>query len=159
MANVTKHYIRSEQSYAGAAGNAWKKSYRFETNASGVCVNSDKTGALVQADVVRIGVLPGGIEIHDALAIVSDAFSALTTARAGFAYVDGVDSSEVPQDDDYFHVALATHTAGRTRANNAAVAPVVLPKEAYLILTVAGADHGSAGVLDVIVEGVLRGNP
>ena len=158
MANISKRYIRSEQSYAGSSGNAWKKIFRFATLATGAAIDCDMASPVAQGDVVRFGVLPAGLEIHDALAIVSDAFSALTTARVGFAYVDGLDSTEVPQDDDYFHAALATHTAGRTRADHAGVAPLVLPREAYLILTVAGADHAAPGVLDVIVEGILRGN-
>ena len=159
MATVTKKNVRKLQQYAGPQGNAWKDKFNFTTNASGVFVDSDKATAVVQTDVVRIGVLPAGLELHDALAIVSDAFTALTTAKVGFAYVDGVDSADVPQDDDYFFAALATNAQGRTRANNTAVAPVTLPKDAYLILTVAGADHAAAGVLDVIVEGVHKGQP
>jgi hypothetical protein len=90
---------------------------------------------------------------------VSDAFTAATTCKLGFAYVDGVDSTAVPQDDDYFSASVATNAAGRYVANNTAVAPVILPKDAYLIITVAGADHASAGVMDVIVEGIWTGVP
>lgn len=159
MANVTKNNVRKLQQYAGPQGNAWRDKFNFTTNASGVFVDSDQTTAVVQTNVVRIGILPAGLELHDALAIVSDAFTAVTTAKVGFEYVDGVDSTAVPQDDDYFFAALATNAAGRTRAANTAVAPVTLPKDAYLILTVAGADHASAGVLDLIVEGIHKGQP
>jgi hypothetical protein len=49
-------------------------------------------------------------------------------------------------------------TAGRTYANNLAVTPVTLPKDAYLILTVnAVADHAAAGRYDIIVDGVFTG--
>ena len=82
------------------------------------------------------------------LAIVSDAFTAATTAKIGFAYVDGVDSTSVPQDDDYFFLAgLATNALVRTRSTNTGVAPITLPKDAYVILTNAGAAHASVGVL------------
>jgi hypothetical protein len=62
----------------------------------------------------------------------------------------------VPQDADYFFNDLAG-TAGRTRANNTGVKPVVLPKDAYLIATVGGASNAAAGRLDIVVEGVLKG--
>ena len=91
------------------------------------------------------GLLPAGFRLDDALTIVSDAFAASTTAAIGFQYAD------------YFFAALDTATAGRTRANNAAVRPVTLPKDAYLILTRGGAADSAAGILDVIVEGVLMG--
>lgn len=159
MATVTKKGVRNERQYAAPQGNAFKKVFSFETNASGVYVNSDKTTAVADGDVVRIGFLQAGMELHDALAIVSDAFAASTTAKIGFAYVDGVDSTAVPQDDDYFFAALATSSVGRTRAANTAVRPVVLPKEAYLILTRGGAADSAAGVLDIVIEGILTGNP
>jgi len=43
--------------------------------------------------------------------------------------------------------------------NSATVAPVVLPKDAYLILTNAGANHSAVGILDVIVTGQVVGMP
>jgi hypothetical protein len=96
--------------------------------------------------------------LKDALAITSDAFTSSVTHDIGFEYVDGVDSSDVPQDADYFFNDLA-NTAARTRANNTGVRPVVLPKDAYVIATVAGADHASAGCLDLLIEVDLNGAP
>jgi len=157
MANVTKKNVRQQRSHAAPYGNKWVEKYHFETNASGVFLDSDKATAVVQADVVRIGIIPAGVELHDGLAIVSDLFNATSTAKIGFAYVDGVDSTTVPQDDDYFFAALALSAAGRTRANNTAVAPVILPKDAYLNLVLAAADLSAAGVLDMIVEGRMVG--
>lgn len=160
MANVTKDGVRTARQFGGVPyGNAWRGVFRFATNASGVMVDSDQATAVVQTNVVRIGVLPAGLQLHESLSIVSDAFTALTTCKLGFAYVDGVDVTATPQDDDYFSASVTTHTAGRYAANNLAVTPVTLPKDAYLILTVAGADHAAAGVMDVIVSGVHTGQP
>jgi len=157
MGTVTKKNVRQQRSHAAPYGNKWVEKYHFETNASGIFVDSDKATAVASADVVRIGIIPAGVELHDALSIVSDAFTALATADVGFAYVDGVDSTSVPQDADYFNAALAINAVGRTRAANTAVAPVILPKDAYLILTIGGASLAAVGILDVIVEGRMVG--
>lgn len=153
MATVNTKQMPYQAGISGPYGNGWKKKFTFQTTAAGVAVNTDKATAVAIGDVVRLGIMPAGVELHDALAIVSDAFTALTTAKIGFAYVDGVDDASVPQDDDYFFAALATSSAGRTSANNTAVRPVRLPKDAYLILTRAGAADASVGVMDLIVEG------
>ena len=157
MATVTKKRLPQAQQFTACYGNRFAQTYRFETSATGVFVDSSQATAIQVNDVVRIGILPAGLELHDALAVVSDAFAATTTADIGFAYCDGVDSTTVPQDADYFFAALATSSAGRTRANNTAVAPVRLPKDAYLILTRKGAADSAVGIVDVIVEGILTG--
>lgn len=159
MATVTKNYIRRAISHGAPYGNAWKKRFTLQTTATGAPVDADSSAALAIGDVVRIGWLPAGIELHDCLSIVSDGFTASTTIKLGFAYEDGVDSAAVPQDDDYFHAALSLAAAGRTRANNTAVVPVVLPKPAYLIATIQGAAQDGVGRLDVIVDGLNQGNP
>ena len=114
---------------------------------------------MIATDVVNLGILPAGLELHDALAIVSDAFTALTTADIGFAYVDGVDDTDVPQDADYFGAAVVTNAIGRNRADNLAVKPVILPKNAYLTVTIAGATHAAAGLMNILVEGIWTGLP
>lgn len=160
MANVTKKNVKHLQQFSGVPyGNAWRNVYTFETNSSGIFVDSDLATAVQNTNVVRIGILPAGLQLHGCLSIVSDAFTANTTADIGFAYVDGVDSTAVPQDADYFDAALATDATGRTAAANLAVYPVTLPKDAYLTLTIGGAHHAAAGRLDVIVEGIATGNP
>jgi len=160
MATVSKTGVTKLRQFGGTPwGNAWVDKFTFETNTSGVLVESDQATAVVVGDVVNIGVLPAGLDIHDSLAVVSDAFTAATTAKVGFKYVDGVDDADVPQDDDYFNAALATNAQGRTRANNNTVKPVILPKDAYITLTIAGANHASAGHVDVIVNGVWTGLP
>ena len=122
------------------------REFTFETNSSGVYVDSDTTTAVGNGDKVRVGVLSAGMRLHDALAIVSDAFRASSTAKIGFEYVDGVDSTDVPQDDDYFFAALALDAAGRTRAANTGVRPVTLPKDAYLIVTNGGGNSDAKSV-------------
>lgn len=157
MSTVTKNRIRQAAQYSGPSGNKFAKVFRFNVSAAGVCPDSDLATAVQINDVVRIGILQAGLELHDALAVVSDAFAASTTADIGFQYVDGVDSTAVPQDADYFFAALATSSAGRTRATNTGVAPLVLPKDAYLIVTRKGAADSALGIMDVIVEGILNG--
>ncbi len=131
--------------------------YNLTSNTSGAAVNSDSTSAIGNGDKVRIGILPAGMCLDDALFIVSDAFTALVTADIGFEYVDGVDSTDVPQDADYFGTAITLHTAGRDPADNATVRPVTLPNDAYLIVATAGADNAAVDVLDVIVRGEMVG--
>lgn len=158
MATVTKKALGADRISTGVYGNAWVGTYNFTTNASGVLAASDQTTAVVQTNVVRIGLLPAGLELHDCLSICSDAFTTSVTHKLGFAYVDGTDSTDVPQDDDYFFAALAA-TVGRTVANNTGVRPLTIPKDAYLILTVNGstADHASAGIYDFIIRGRFNG--
>jgi hypothetical protein len=157
MATVTKTRAHKNPKFGGVPyGNLAVLPFALETSSAGVMVDGDKATALVQADKVRLGLLPAGMRLDDALAVLSDAFTTSVTHKIGFEYVDGVDDSAVPQDDDYFYAALAG-TVGRTRAANTAVKPVVLPKDAYLIATVGGADHASAGRLDLLVYGELLG--
>lgn len=160
MSTITKKKVLTLPQYGGTPdGNVTVLPYHFETNSSGVFTDSDLTTAVQVADVARIGVLPAGLRLDDALSIVSNLFTAAVTVAVGFAYVDGSDSSDVPQDADYFHAALALSAQSRTRANNVAVAPVVLPKDAYLTLTFAGAAIDAAGVYDILVYGEMVGAP
>lgn len=155
MSTVTTKGIKNAQ-YSGPSGNAVRIRGNFTTSASGVAANSDLATAVQVNDVVRIGFLPDGTELHSAEAIVSDAFAASTTADIGFLYADGVDSASVPQNAAYFFAALATSSTSRTRAT-AVNAPVRLAKDAFLVLTRKGAADSAVGIIDVIVEGVLKG--
>lgn len=160
MADVKKNGIDSAAQFGGVPyGNRTSITHRLETNSSGVLVASDQATALVDTDVVQLGILPAGMELTDCLAIISDLFNATSTLLVGFEYVDGVDSSAVPEDADYFFAALAASATGRTRANNLAVAPVILPKDAYLIVTIDNADLSAAGIADFVVDGILHGTP
>ena len=157
MATVTKNRAHKTPLFGGVPyGNALRLPYILETDSAGKLKDSNASGALANGDKAVLGLIPAGTLLVDALAIVSDAFTASVTYDVGFEYVDGVDDADVPQDADYFFSALAG-TAGRTRADNTAVKPVVLPKDAYLIATTGGASNASAGRLDIAVEGVLKG--
>lgn len=157
MPTATRNNVKNLRMYGGVpSGNAWKNQYTFQTAVGGAFVDSDQTTAIAIADIARLGILPAGLTIHDALTVVSAAFTALTTASIGFAYVDGVDSTVVPQDAAYFNAGLATSAAGVARKTGTK-APVTLPKDAYLILTNAGAAHAAAGRLDTVVEGIATG--
>lgn len=155
MSTVSIKGIKNSQ-FTYPAGNKTVIKGRFETTAAGVAVNSDLATAVQINDVVRIGFLPAGAELQDAQAIVSDAFTAVTTADIGFLYADGVDSTVVPQNHAYFFAALATSATGRTRST-VANAPVRLPKDAFLVLTRKAAADASVGVIDVLVDAVLQG--
>jgi hypothetical protein len=158
MATVTKKRAKSQPTFGGTPyGNLSKLQYSLITNASGVWLDSDKASAVASGDKLRLGVIPAGTRIFDAKSLVSDAFTASATAKIGFEYVDGVDSTEVPQDDDYFHASLALDAAGRTAANNTAVRPVTLPKDAYLIATIGGANLAAVGILDVLIDVETKG--
>lgn len=147
-------------------GNTQVRHFVLETNASGVAVGGNSTAAIGITDTVVLGVLRRGMRLDDALAILSDAFTATITGNIGFAYADGVDDTQaaadregralVLQDPDYFFTALAV-TAGRTRSNNVTVKPVTLPKDANLVWTNAVAAHAAAGRLDLLIYGEDRG--
>lgn len=158
MATITKKKVLQEPQWGDSCGNKWARKFTFETNSSGYFVNSDAPATAVGAgDTVRIGVLPAGLEIHDTLQIVSNAFTATSTFDIGFAYVDGVDSSAVPQSANYFANDLAT-TVGVTR-KTAATAPVILPKDAYLTILNNTAAQAEAGVIDIVIDGIWTGIP
>ena len=159
MATIKKLRYQDDATFGGVPyGNTTSRSFNLTTNASGVAANSDTATAIGNGDSVVLGLLPAGMLLQDAVATVSDAFTALTVGKLGFAYTDGVDSTEVPQDDDYFFgtATLTLHTAGTYR-KVAATAPVRLPKDANLVLISSGAAHASVGVADFRIVGVLGG--
>lgn len=137
---------------AGAVpyGNVTVQRFVMETNSTGVLVGGDSTAAVGNGDEIILGKLPTGANLDDSLLIVSDAFTAATVCKIGFRYVDGVDDTDVPQDDDYFGAALVLNAVGRLR-NATTNKPVKLPKEAYLVLVSSGAAHASAGRADLLI--------
>ena len=159
MATIKKLRYQDDAPFGGVPyGNVTSKSFNLTTNASGIAQNSDTAAAIGSGDSVVLGLLPAGMLLQDAVATVSDAFTALTVGKLGFAYTDGVDSTEVPQDDDYFFgtATLTLHTLGTYRKVTS-TAPVRLPKDANLVLISSGAAHASAGVADFRITGVLGG--
>lgn len=154
MATVTKKRYQDSQNFGAVPyGNLTTLEYSVATTSAGAVVNSDSASAVASGDVIRLGILPAGFRLHDSLTIVNDAFTASVTGTLGFAYVDGVDDTAVPQDADYFGAAVAINTAGRYRASNTGVVPVTLPKDAWLTLTTGGANHTSAANAVVLVTG------
>lgn len=157
MATVKISQFRNSQfGYTTPYGNQAVLPFSFESNATGAVVNSNSGSALAIGDVVDLGPLPAGFRLDDSTVVISDAFTAASTAKLGFIYEDGVDSTVVPQDDDYFGTGLVLSSAGRLR-NATANKPVVLPKPARLILTLAGAALADAGRADIRIVGELTG--
>ena len=158
MATVTKKNIDNLQQIGGTPwGNLTCLEFTFETNASGVWVDSDQATAVGIADVCRVGVLPAGFRLLDAKIVISDAFTANSTFDLGFAYADGVDVTAVPQDADYFFNDL-DEAVGLTFKTNP-TAPVTLPKDAYLTLLNNTAAQAAAGAMNILVTGILTGTP
>lgn len=138
----------------------WCRRFNLTLNASGYMLDSNDPDHSVDgtaSDTIVLGILPAGLELHDMLAIVSTACTEGIDAVVGFAYCDGVDSSDFPQDADYFSAGVELDAASRTRAENTAVAPGKLPKDAYLKLTMATAAAASACVVDFIIYGEYKG--
>lgn len=159
MATVTRKKVLNQRQFGGVPyGNRTVLDYNLTTNAIGAMPESDQATALIVADVIRLGVLPAGFRMDDSQLIVSDAFTASVTCSLGFAYVDGVDSTAVPQSATYFGTGLSLASVARLR-NATTNAPITLPKDAYLIMTIAGANNAVVGVADFYVEGVLTGAP
>jgi hypothetical protein len=155
MATVTKKNAQVTRLLGGPPyGNLTALLFNFATNASGIWVDSNQATAVIIGDVLRLGILPKGLKLLDYLNRISTAFTASSTGKVGFQYVDGVDSGAVPQDDDYFCAATTLATAAVLRQTNTAVAPVTLPKDAYLIMTIAGANLAAAGNLDITIFGI-----
>ena len=160
MTTSLKKGLKSVSQFGGTPyGNQSVLRFTVSTTSAGIWTDGSLATAGAITDELIPGILPAGMRLDDCLAIVSDAFAASQTVKVGFRYVDGVDSTAVPQDADYFFAALALSAAGRTRANNTAVAPVVLPKDAYLVIDLDGAAMSVAGVLVLLVEGVIGGAP
>lgn len=161
MATATKKNIKNDPAFLGGVpyGNLSVLSFPFEVNSSGIFVDSDQTTAIADGDIIRLGILPAGLEIVDYMANIYDTFASSTTMAIGFKYVDGVDSAAVPEDADYFCAATTMATAARLRMTNTAITKVKLPKDAYLTLLSAGAAQSSVGKMLINVIGVLHGQP
>ena len=107
-------------------------------------------------DVIDLGPIPAGIRLDDVLITISTGMTASVTGKLGFAYADGVDRTDVPQNDAYFGTGYALSAAAVLR-KTATTAPIRLPKEARLILTTGGAANAKASQIDVRIAGELTG--
>ena len=157
MANYSTNHIDSRCQFGGVeCGNQLLLHKAFTTLANGAPGDCNTKTALAVGDVVNLVRLDAGTLLSDAQLIVSTAFGAGVKADVGFAYADGVDSTEVPQDADYFFAGADLAAAARLRTTTAN-AVVRLPKAAYLTLTVKGAAIAQVGKADVVIGGEWQG--
>lgn len=155
MAKITRAVALNNVFGSAPYGNLSVLNFRMQTNAAGAVINSDSTAAVASGDVVDLGPLPAGMHLDDVIVTVSTALTASVTGKLGFAYSDGVDDATVPQNDAYFFAATSLAAAAVIR-KTATTAPVVLPKEARLILTTGGAANAKASLTDIRVIGELE---
>lgn len=156
MATITKKTDPRLNVGATPWGNAHGLLFTLATNAAGGAIGADSATALASGDKVRLGVIPAGSTLLDSVATVSNAFSASVTANIGFEYVDGVDSTAVPQSATHFAAAAALSSAAVLRKTTT-TAPVTLPKDAWLTLTTGGAANAEAARVDVVLTVASEG--
>jgi len=158
MATITKKMF-GDRHYGSAPpyGNLSQRHFNLTLSSSGVIADSDDSTVVAIGDIVRIGVLPGGMKLTDFQCTISNPWKASTTCKIGFQYVDGDDSTDVPEDDEYFVPATQALSSAAILRKTATTAIVTLPKDAYLILTVAGAEQDEASVTDFVVTGEIVG--
>lgn len=156
MATITKKVNPRVNVGATPWGNAHGLQYTLQTATNGGAFGADTGAPIASGDKVRLGVIPAGSTLLDSQAIVSTAMTALVTGDLGFEYVDGVDSTDVPQDADYFGAALVLNATGRLR-NATTNPPVTLPKDAWLTLTTGGAANAKASRVDVVLTVASEG--
>ncbi|UBQ43417.1 hypothetical protein [Comamonas thiooxydans] len=137
-------------------GNLNALHFILKTGANGGALEADSNAPLAVGDKVRMGVIPAGSTLVDAMAVVSTGLTATVKGDLGFEYVDGVDAAKVPQDAAYFGAALDLAAAARLR-NTSTKAPVTLPKDAYLVLTTSGAANDKAARVDVVLQVISTG--
>ena len=137
-------------------GNLNALHFILKTGANGGALEADSNAPLAVGDKVRMGVIPAGSTLVDAMAVVSTGLTATVKGDLGFEYVDGVDVAKTPQDSAYFGAALDLAAAARLR-NTSTKAPVTLPKDAYLVLTTSGAANAKAARVDVVLQVISTG--
>ena len=156
MATITKKPNPRIQVGATPWGNAHGLQYTLATASNGAAIGADSNAAIASGDKVRLGRIPAGSTLLDSVVTVSAAFTALVTGDIGFEYVDGVDSTAVPQDPVYFGNDIALNTAGVYRKATT-TAPVTLQKDAWLTITTAGAANAKAARADVVLSVASEG--
>ena len=158
MANIKLKGIGINQAGFHPSGNLTTYRARLETAANGSALNSNSPVALLVTDKVYLQTLPAGMLLETAHVIVSTAMTAGVTGSLGFEYADGIDVPAVPQDAAYFGAGIALSAVARI-PNASAKALVTLPKEASLILTIAGAANAKVSRVDFVVHGERLGAP
>ena len=139
----------NERQYGGAVsdGNLTTCQFPVKTNAAGAIRGANSAAPGASGDVVDLGPLQEGMRLEDAQLIVQAGIGG-GSIKLGFAYEDGEDHPKVPQDDDYFGT-FAGGAAGRVRTTASNV-PVVLPKPARLIGTLAGATTANGNAMFIV---------
>lgn len=131
--------------------------YGLTTGAAGFVNNAGlSAGTTAIGDVIVLGTLQQDQLLIDSMVIVKTAMTAAVVGSLGFRYSDGVDDATVPQDDAYFGTGLVLNATGLLRKATAKL--VKLPKEAELILTLAGAANAKVSDIDIFIFGEL-GSP
>ena len=136
------------------SGNITGYHVQIKTDEAGKITGLKADAAPAAGDVLRLKKLPAGMILMDSLVVVSKAIGGLS-GSLGFAYADGVDDENVPEDEAHFGAALTLSAAARLRCTTSK-AMVRLPKEAWLTLTIAGAPSGE-GLADIVVFGERMG--
>lgn len=152
----TRTKLASTPQWNNNDGNQTVLRFNVTTNSSGVWIDGDTATAPAATDELLIGILPAGMRLDDALMIVSNDFTAATAAKVGIRAVDGVTTQD---DADYFTASLVLNAIDRYRADNKAVAPITLARDMYLVMDWDTATNAVAGVLDILIYGVLTGTP
>lgn len=137
-------------------GNLSALRYSLATTAAGAVINGSSGAPVAENDVIQLGHLPAGFRFVDSEVIVKVGMTATITGDLGFAYKDGLNDTAVPQDADYFGVALNLAAAARLR-NATTNATLVLPKDAFLTLTVKTANNAKASDIEVVIFGIAEG--
>lgn len=156
MATVTNSQKHCNQLGVTPWGNLNALHFILKTGANGGALDADSNAPLAVGDKVRLGIIPAGSTLVDALAVVSTGLTATVKGDLGFEYVDAVDDAKTPQDATYFGAALDLAAAARLR-NTSTKAPVTLPKDAYLVLTTSGAANAKAARVDVVLQVISTG--
>lgn len=127
MAKIKK-FVAGTNQFGGFSpfGNVTALNYSYATNATGVVIGSDTTAPVAIGDIIYVGTAPQGFTFHNIYG---------TNAKVGFEYVNGVDSTELPQNADIKTALL-----------------VPLPKDAHIYVTA-----NSAGALNAKYSFALVG--
>ncbi len=156
MADISLKTLKVAFTNAAPYGNTTSIAAALITDAAGAVVGSDSSAAVGIGDVVAIAMLPAGMRLDDDFIDIDTIFASGSTFDVGFKYADGVDDTDVPEDDVYFTASLAADAGGRTRSDGS-TRIITLPKDAYLIVTNKVAAQAQASAMQIVVQGVLKG--
>ena len=110
MAKIKK-FVAGTNQFGGFSpfGNVTALNYSYDTNATGAVIGSDTTAPVAIGDTIYVGTAPQVFTFHNIYG---------AGVKVGFEYVDGVGSTELPQNADIKAALL-----------------VPLPKDAYIYVT------------------------